>query len=535
MAANLITRRLRAMNAKGFYDSVVNTSSRLYVFFARCIPWANESSPPTPVDSIQNEQFDFYRDMISMKRVQNSDITFAALRYNWANNTLYTEYTDTDGNLSSKQFFVITSDRNVYKCIDNNYGANSTVKPTGTSTSITTTADGYRWKYMFTISTPDMDKFSSTNYIPVKTLSANDGSSQWTVQQAAANGAIHHIKVTDNGSGYHLVTNSFSAIVSNKSFTLGSYASAANNIYANSALYISSGLGVGQIRKIATYNGTTKLLTVNNAFTVVPNTSSKFIISPSVIIRGDSGSTVGNRATAYVSRPMNRVGGISRITMINEGLNYSTANAIFDASAGSGAAATPIISPPGIHGSGGLHGPGGHGSDPVAELYAHNVITSITVNGIESNTFQGNNQYRTVGLLQDPLLRGGPNQYANASVIDLTARLYVTSVSGDFTEDEVITGTTSKVKGRLVYFANTNTARTSGILKLVRVSTSGTGGYFVPGESVTGGSSGKTATVSTVARSAIKEYTGDVIYIENITPVARTPSQTETVKVLVKF
>jgi hypothetical protein len=535
MAANLITYRLRAMNAKAFYDAVANVAVRMYVFIARCIPWTNESSPPTPIDSVQNEQFDFYRDMIAMKRIQTSDIIFAAPRYNWENNTLYTQYTDTDGGLASKQFYIITTDSNVYKCIDNNYGANSTVKPTGTSTSITTTSDGYRWKYMFTISTPDMNKFASTNYIPVKTLTANDGSSQWNVQQAAANGAIHHIVVANNGVGYYLLTNSFSSIVSGKSFILGAYASGANNIYANSSLYISSGLGQGQIRKIVSYNSGTKVLTVNNAFSPVPNTSSKFMIGPTIIVRGDSGAVVNQRATAYVSRPMNQVAGISRITMITEGLNYSTANVAFDARVGSGARATPIISPPGIHGTGGIHGPGGHGSDPVGELYAHNVLMSITVNGIESNTFPGNNQYRTIGLLQDPLLRSGPNAFANAAVVDLTTRVYVSSVTGDFREDEVITGSTSKVKGRLVYFANTNSSRTQGILKLVRVSTTGTGKLFTVGETVTGSVTGKTAIITSFSPTPIKQYTGDVIYIENISPVSRTPTQTENIKVMVKF
>jgi hypothetical protein len=85
--------------------------------------------------------------------------------------------------------------------------------PTGTSTSIITTADQYRWKYMYTISLGDFLKFTSSAYIPVKTLLSDDSSVQWTVQQNAANGAIHHIAVANSGSGYYLVTNSFSSII----------------------------------------------------------------------------------------------------------------------------------------------------------------------------------------------------------------------------------------------------------------------------------------------------------------------------------
>jgi hypothetical protein len=86
-----------------------------------------------------------------------------------------------------------------------------------------------------------------------------------------------------------------------------------------------------------------------------------------------------------------------------------------------------------------------------------------------------------------------------------------------------------------VYFANTNAARTKGTLRLTRVTTSGTGGFFQSGEVVTGATSGKTATVNTIARPAVREYTGDIIYTENRTPVTRSPYQIEDIKLVVKF
>lgn len=538
--------RIRKINAKtgaiignstggiGSTNIPSNPTSRYYVYIGKPIAWANDSAPPVVNASTQNEQFDLYRDMIAMKRIQLNDVTYVIPRYNWTNNTRYVQYTDTSTTLANSMFYVITDEKNVYKCIDNN-GANSTVKPTGISTLITTTADGYRWKYMYTVSDADYIKFATSSHIPVKTLTENDSSSQWAVQQAAANGAIHHIVVANSGSGYFLYSNTFSGVVNSTVFTLGSSASSVADIYANSSIFIYSGAGAGQLRKIKSYVGGTKTLTVNNAFSPIPNTSSVFMIGPTVIIRGDSGATAALRATAYVSRPMNQVAGISRITMVNEGRNYSTANVVFDAYTGSGARGTPIISPPGIHGAGGNHGPGGHGSDPVAELYGEQVIVNVRVVGTEGNTFPANNDYRTVGILRDPLLRSGTSNYANASVLDLTTRLYVTGVTGDFVADEHIRGGTSKAEGRLVYFANTNAARTQGILKLIRTTTTGTGGFFSPSETVTGLVSGKTASISSVARPAIKEYTGDILYNENIVPVQKTPGQTENIKILIKF
>ena len=517
-----------------------NTTNRLYVYIARPMAWPTESSPPSPNTSLQAEQFDYYRDMIAMKRVLPSDIRFMSARYNWANNTVYTQYTDTNQYLPSNTFYIMTSSDRVYKCIDNNYGAVSTVEPTSTSSSIVTTADSYRWKYMFTISTGEATKFRTSAYIPVKTLVANDASAQWVVQTASANGAIHHIVVSAAGNNYHLLTNSFSTVTNSTSFVLGSYGSTAVSAYANSSVFISSGAGSGQLKRITAYTGSsTKVLTVNNAFSPSPNTSSKFIIGPTVVIRGDSGKKSGTLATAYVSRPMNAVTGISRITMVSEGLHYSTANVTFNqfAGTGTGAAARPIISPPGIHGAGALHGSGGHGSDPVAELYGQNIMISVSLTGIEANTFPANNDFRIVGILRDPLLRAGTTNYANATVIDLTTRLTVNVAtgSGGFIADEVITGGTSTAKGRLVIFANTNTSRTKGIVKLIRVSPSGLGIGFTAGETITGASSGYTANVVSIALPAIKEYTGDVIYTENRTPVTRDPEQTEIVRALVKF
>ena len=79
--------------------------------------------------------------------------------------------------------------------------------PSTTTTTIEETTDGYRWKYMYTVSSGELLKFVTADFIPVKTLTANDGSAQWSVQQNASNGAINHIKVIANGSNYLYTTN----------------------------------------------------------------------------------------------------------------------------------------------------------------------------------------------------------------------------------------------------------------------------------------------------------------------------------------
>jgi hypothetical protein len=490
----------------------------------------SEQQPPAVTPSYFNINYDIGDDIMSMKKIQSSDATHAVPRVDWANNTFFNEWDDKavvslTALPGSLRYFMITDDYNVYKCIDNNRGANSTVKPTGTGTSIVSTADGYRWKYMYTISAGERLKFLTVDYMPVKTLTANDGSAQWTVQQTArssGNGAIHHIKIIANGAGYLHTTNTFQTVTNTTWMKLKSVASGIDGTYVGSGLFISEGAAAGQIRKIVKYWGSNNTLIVNSAFTVTPNTSSRYVISPLVTIRGDSGGTTTSRATAYVS---NTFGGqVRKITVISQGRSYGHANATITANSshGFGATARPILSPL-----------GGHGSDPVDELGGTTVFLNIRTSGAESNTFPTNNDFRLIGIMRDPILANG--SYANASVIDQTTRINVSLVNGDFIEDEIVTGSISKAKARLVYFANTNAARTQGVVKVIRVTTNGIGGSFTPGERLTGTTSSVTANVVSLTEPATQPHTGLIIYVENREAVLRDPAQTEDYKIAIKY
>lgn len=480
----------------------------------------SEVTPPNPVDSYQNTYFNIWRDMISLKKIQVSDVSHVVSRINWANNHFYAQYDDGDHLMSSKEFYVMTNDYNVYKCIENARGANSVVKPTGTSTSIISTADGYRWKYMFTVSSANQLKFMNDNWIPVQTLTANNGSAQWEVQQNVSNGAINHIEVIANGAGYVYSTGAFQTISNSTVLKIASSANTANGIYTGSGIFIRSGQGAGQLRKIVNYVGANNTLTVNGAFSTLPNTSSQYLISPLVTVFGDSGVIANNKTTAYVS---NTYGGqVREITLVNVGSNYSYANVAVSANLGFGATARPIISP--------LYG---HGADAVDELFASNIMIDLRVAGSESNTFPTNNDFRVIGLLRDPLLANG--SVANSTLIDQTTRITVNDVGGDFTADEVITGLSSGTKARLVYFANSNATGTAGVLRVASIVTNGLGEKFRAGETVQGASSTITANVVAITPPALKPYSGLVIYNENRVVVDRSPDQTEDVKIVISF
>ena len=482
----------------------------------------SEQNPPAVEDSYQNTYYDLWRNMIALKKVQTSDVSHVIRRYNWATNHYYDKYDDQDIALYSKEFYTLTDpENNVYKCIDHNRGANSTVKPTGTDPSaIINTADGYRWKYMYTISAGEILKFRSADYIPVKTLKESDGSAQWTVQTNAANGAIHHIKVVANGSGYFSTNGLFSSVTNAIAFTLRSVSLKPDGEWVDSGLFIIEGPAAGEYKRITRYHAANNMIVVNSAFSTTPDTTSRYVISPLVTLRGDSGGTITSRATAYVSNTQG--GQVRYVKIIQQGRSYSSANVTISAKTGFGATARAIISPI-----------GGHGSDPVDELYGTAVMMNIKTTGSESNTFPTNNDFRIIGIVRDPILAN--DSYANSSVIDQTTRIRVNFATGDFTGDEIIVGQKSGAKGRLVYFANTNDARTQGTLKMIRVTTNGIGLGFQTNELVVGQTSGISANVVTVTKPALKPFTGAIIYTEIRDPVFRSPAQSEDYKITISY
>lgn len=530
MAGGIITSHFRIHNAMQFAESFGETfPTRYYFYIAKSYEWANEVNPPTPTDTYQETYYNQWRDIMSAKRIYASQVSHVIPRYDWVSGTIYDQWDDTENlqdvttyRLPAHNYYALTNENNVYKVIDNNGYAASTVMPTGTGTSIISTADGYRWKYMYTISAGEALNFLTHDYMPVKTLTTNDNSSQWTVQDNAVDGSINNIIVSNTGSGYLVTTNTFTSVTNTSVMILNTNALGIDAAYTDSAIFIRAGTGSGQIRTITDYMGATRKLTVNNAFTTLPDTTSEYYISPRVIVRGDSGSSVSTRASAYVS---NALSGIVRsITVIAPGSGYTSANIVFghNPSYGSGANAYVIIPPV-----------GGHGSDPVDELRGYNIMVNVNLIGSEANTFTSNNDFRIIGLLRDPLLAGG--LVANASVIDQCTRIFVTNVSGDFQADEEIAGLTTGATARNVYFANSNSTRTSGIVRVIRETTNGTGQTFLAGENIIGRSSGVTALVSTRVEPAMMRNSGFVLYTEYREKVERAGDQTENIKLILKF
>jgi hypothetical protein len=182
------------------------SSSNVYLTFGRSVAWANEAVPPQANTSVSNFN-DIWKNMIGAKRITGNNIRHAVPRINWTSGTVYSAYDDLQDSLvlqaTSNRYYVLTSEYNVFKCLWNNNGAASTVMPNIlVTTTHFQTSDGYIWKYMYTLTAEDKLRFLTSSFMPVKTISNNDNSQQWLVQDNAIDGAIHIINVTNAGSNY---------------------------------------------------------------------------------------------------------------------------------------------------------------------------------------------------------------------------------------------------------------------------------------------------------------------------------------------
>lgn len=203
--SSVFSENLKIYNAEQFRTSVSDPSQpNIYLTIGRVAPWDNDLEPPQANSSVSSFN-DVWHQMIAAKLITGGDVRHGIRRINWEENTVYDQYDHRTGSIlyDSSQFYVLTTDWNIYKCLSNAMGSISTVMPTQTITdSAVEEQDGYIWKYMYTLTTEERIRFMTDDHIPVRTLSVDNNTLQWHVQNEAISGSIDIIRVDDIGSGY---------------------------------------------------------------------------------------------------------------------------------------------------------------------------------------------------------------------------------------------------------------------------------------------------------------------------------------------
>ena len=302
----------------------------------------------------------------------------------------------------------------------------------------------------------------------------------------------------------------------------------------------------------------------------------------SAVILKDAGANLPTSATLYaailgdgtggkVTITTNGSGAITAATVQSAGTGYTYGNVILKngflytntglttpATVGATAKGSiEVVIPP----------QGGYGANPVMELNSKRIMANIRLTYAEgSGDFPVDNDFRRIGIVQDPLQWGSTNFFSNDTGTALYAAK-ITSATGNYVPDEEITQTISGVvsKGKVVSWTLDNGSTTLGVLKYIQTPEIHThNGVVVPfkataSQPIIGASSGISGTVqiaytgsllgSTFATGVdstnpsngglalpeVRNNSGELIYIENRRLITRAADQIEDIKLVIEF
>jgi hypothetical protein len=217
----IITDNLRVSRAKQFVSAA--SSTNYYSFIGLPNPTENFSdwniSPPAPKDSFEQES-DYWDTMLALKKIYPNDIRQAIRKIRWESGITYDMYrhdisrskTSKPSNatsLYSSNYYVVNKNYQVYICLQNGTSPNnpngrpSQFEPTFTDLeprSVGTGADGYIWKYLYTLNATDIIRFDSINFIPTPIDWGTDEQSSLIRNSAENSGQIKICVIKNRGN-----------------------------------------------------------------------------------------------------------------------------------------------------------------------------------------------------------------------------------------------------------------------------------------------------------------------------------------------
>jgi hypothetical protein len=205
--SSIITTNFSTLIAQQFIDlldvaanSYLPSDKKSYMFvtIGKQIRWNQSDTPTTPGQSTR-DLISYHDNAILAKRLSLDNISFVVPRVNWQTGIVYSQYGCTVCPLGTP-YYVLNSKDQVFKCLDNNGGAQSTDEPqlvlsaTSLEEPYFLTSDGYKWKYLYTISSNQKQKFLNEEWMPVFF--------NRFVRSAAINRSIDIVRITNAGNNY---------------------------------------------------------------------------------------------------------------------------------------------------------------------------------------------------------------------------------------------------------------------------------------------------------------------------------------------
>ena len=492
-----------------------NPHDFFYVFLSRPLEWATEPTAPTPVDARVDDS-SIKRNILGVKKVNPSDVTLLARRIDWEADFVYTQYDDTI-DMSDLDFYVFNSDNfRIYKCLSNNNGNPSAVKPSFSEVGPKTLSDGYTWQLMYEVPAADRVKFLNADYIPVKFYG--------TSTRFDHNGTISEIILEDQGSSY--TTAPLVIIVGDG---VGAEASAVVSGGLVTELNLING-GAGYsfaFVLILGGNGTGASGSVTIETTDLPNIINQNVAGYAVATNGqidfieivDGGVGYVN-ATTTVNINGDGEGAFAELTVIegeivsvtitNRGRGYTFAELTINGD-GTGAELRAVISPQ-----------GGHGSNIPQELFSTTLGITVNIEDFQEDFFL-DNDFRQYGIIKN--IKTSDNEKLFSANTGNACFVATVPDPTQYHLDDVVT-TDSNGKYIVVY-VNTPDS----VVYLLPVINNITTESIL--ENTTTGTSG--LTITSLVQPEISQRTGEVIYYNNIAPLVRQIEQTETFNLYINF
>ena len=209
----------RINNIYNIINDIGESDRSYYMFLGKADAWSDSISvdtdtipTPSPVKTLSYEQL-IRQNMLSISKISQSRASFGIRRYNWSSGSVYVGWDSNDPDIFTKQFYVVTSSNKVYKCIRTG-PTTSQIEPTQTEISPQLEADGYMWKYMYTLDSLQSSNFVTPSHFAVKTVNLQEGQTigdltdedqfkyNRQVNSEVDKGKIYVIKVISGGTGY---------------------------------------------------------------------------------------------------------------------------------------------------------------------------------------------------------------------------------------------------------------------------------------------------------------------------------------------
>jgi hypothetical protein len=231
----------------------------------------------------------------------------------------------------------------------------------------------------------------------------------------------------------------------------------------------------------------------------------------------------GNNA-AVVSGGVSITGGaVTVVQLSNGGKGYSEITSINVYQSGASSANVRAIIPPYPN----------HGHDPAKELYCRSVMLTTQFEQDELGKLTVQNNFRRVGLITNPTDVNG-----NVATLDFyrtTTEITLSGNTGGFALDDVITNISKSNPQPSALVVDVVVIGNNYVVRVTNVDDQGYDVPFAYGDVIKVADTGSEGTVISVTNPEMTPFSGEILFVNQRTPVTRNLAQLEEVKLVFPF